>query len=55
MSISNQVFPNPLMCYTFPVDIESSAQFQKPTKPSVADFSKRAVSGYAFYCLVNDL
>lgn len=31
------------MCYKFPVDIESSVQFKKPTKATVADFSKRAV------------
>lgn len=38
-----QVVRNPLQRFTFPVDIESSAQFKSPTKPSVADFSKRAV------------
>lgn len=41
--LASQSVPNPLMCYKFPVDIESSAQFKKPTEATVADFSKRAV------------
>ena len=39
-----QVIPNPLVSFTYPVDIESSARYQCPTKPPLADFSKRAVS-----------
>ena len=39
-----QIIRNPLQRFTFPVDIEPTARFKSPTKPAVADFSKRAVS-----------
>ncbi|CAN0019896.1 unnamed protein product [Ectocarpus sp. 12 AP-2014] len=42
IKLDGEVIRNPLQRFTFPVDIESSAQFKSPTKPSVADFSKRA-------------
>lgn len=42
--LGTQVVRNPLQRFAFPVDIEPTARFKSPTKSSVADFSKRAVS-----------
>lgn len=38
-----QAIPNPLLSYTFPIDIHSSTRFKR-TKEVLADYSKRAVS-----------
>ncbi|CAN0157806.1 unnamed protein product [Ascophyllum nodosum] len=42
IELDGEVIPNPLVSFTYPVDIESSARYQSPTKPPLADFSKRA-------------
>ncbi|CAM9331079.1 unnamed protein product [Laminaria digitata] len=42
IELDGEMIQNPLMCFTFPVDIESSAQFKKSTELSDVDFSKRA-------------
>lgn len=39
-----QIVRNPLQRFTFPVDIEPTVRFKSPTKPAIADFSKRSVS-----------
>ncbi|CAN0289414.1 unnamed protein product [Pylaiella littoralis] len=41
IKLDGEVVRNPLQRFTFPMDIESSVQFKHPTKPAVADFSKR--------------
>eukprot|EP00752_Nemacystus_decipiens_P006064 g5472.t1 len=42
IKLDGEIIRNPLQRFTFPVDIEPSARFKSPTKPAVADFSKRA-------------
>ncbi|CAM9152411.1 unnamed protein product [Hapterophycus canaliculatus] len=42
VELGGEIIRNPLQRFNFPVDIESSPRFASPTKPTLAEFSKRA-------------